>query len=68
MPSDPNEITLLPCPFCGNALTPKKGKVNPYSVCRTEDCFGTRMPVVSHDVPSDLAAWNTRPKGPANVG
>lgn len=52
--------TAVPCPFCGNPLTQKRGKINPYARCETEDCFGSRCPVVNLDDPRALAAWNTR--------
>jgi hypothetical protein len=50
---------LEPCPFCGKPLY-VRNSVNPHARCKTEGCFGAKMPVVNLDVPSDVAAWNTR--------
>jgi hypothetical protein len=36
------------------------GRANPYAVCTTEGCFGTKMPVVALDYPPDVVAWNRR--------
>ncbi len=58
---------LAPCPFCGSPLHFNaerfrvKGVVpNPSARCHTEGCFGTSLPVVSLDVPEQVAAWNRR--------
>jgi len=51
---------LADCPFCAKPLYQKRGKINPYAKCKTEGCFGGKMPVISLDVPSDIEAWNTR--------
>ncbi len=51
---------LQPCPFCGLPLTGKENRANPSARCKTEDCYGNKMPVVNLDVPSDVAAWNRR--------
>lgn len=34
--------------------------MNPKARCATEDCMGGKLPVIALDVPSDVAAWNTR--------
>lgn len=59
---------LLPCPFCGNALYIKKGKFNPAAYCKTESCYGAKMPVVNLDVGDDVAAWNRRASSEAPSG
>lgn len=58
---------LAPCPFCGSPLHfnaerfREKGVVpNPSARCHTEGCFGTSLPVVSLDIPEQVAAWNRR--------
>lgn len=56
---------LLACPFCGNRLEasirgPGENAVNPKAKCVTEDCMGTRLPVICLDVPSQVEAWNRR--------
>lgn len=56
-----------PCPFCGNPLTQKRGKVNPYARCETEDCFGSRCPVVNLDDPRSVVTWNARAVGLAQT-
>lgn len=61
--------SLEPCPFCGSALTPSlrgsKGIfINPRANCKTVDCWGARLPVLSLDVPQDVAAWNKRAARP----
>ncbi|MCR6734486.1 MAG: hypothetical protein NVV83_10560 [Afipia sp.] len=56
----PDGGELKPCPFCDKPLYVKRGKINPYARCATENCFGAKMPVVSLDVPADVEAWNTR--------
>lgn len=56
---------VLPCPWCGKPLYARPYRFNPHAECRTEGCFGRKMPVVSLDVPSDVAAYNTR--APAEV-
>lgn len=50
---------LKACPWCGKPLYIRTS-VNPYGVCRTEGCFGTRMPVVPLDVPRMVEQYNTR--------
>ncbi len=61
--------SLEPCPFCGNALTPTlRGRnsvvINPRANCKTVDCWGARLPVLSLDVPQDVEAWNKRAARP----
>lgn len=63
-----DEKALRSCPFCGCDLYRKKGKHNPAAYCITENCYGSKMPVVNLDVPEDVAAWNRRaslPEAPA---
>lgn len=55
---------LEPCPWCGKPLYSRAVRVNPLAVCVTEGCYGRKMPVVSLDVPSDVAAYNTRAPAP----
>lgn len=52
--------TLAPCPFCGLPIYQTRNKINPFAVCKTEDCFGAKMPVVNVDQPDSVAAWNRR--------
>jgi hypothetical protein len=57
--------SLLPCPFCGCRLTAKIGGAgdkafNPSARCETEDCMGSKLPVLGLDVPSQVSAWNRR--------
>lgn len=54
---------LANCPWCNKALFRGRSKINPYAVCRTEECFGAKMPVVNLDVPSDVTAYNRRASG-----
>jgi hypothetical protein len=51
---------LAPCPFCNKPLYIKRGHINPSAYCRTDDCFGRRMPCVNLDDAENVAAWNTR--------
>lgn len=56
---------LKPCPFCGvNPVASMRGTgltaPNPKAKCGTEDCMGGKLPVICLDVPSQVAAWNTR--------
>ena len=56
--------SLLPCPFCGEKLQasirgPQERAINPKALCHTEDCMGAALPVISLDVPAQVAAWNT---------
>lgn len=57
--------TLKGCPFCRKALTPHiRGAgdkaLNPYASCKTDGCYGNKMPVLSLDVPADVEAWQQR--------
>lgn len=57
--------SLLPCPFCGVKPVPAiRGEgekaPNPKARCKTPDCMGGRLPTICLDIPSDVAAWNTR--------
>ena len=57
--------SLKGCPFCGIALTANirgAGDVapNPKASCKTEGCYGSRLPVLCLDIPEDVAAWNFR--------
>ena len=51
---------LLPCPLCGCAPVARWSKCNPRARCRTEGCIGAKLPVISLDLPEDIAAWNRR--------
>jgi len=56
---------LLACPFCGEKLVASiRGNggtaVNPKAKCETEDCMGSKLPVIGLDVASQVHAWNTR--------
>lgn len=56
---------LATCPFCGAKPTASiRGAgdraMNPKAKCATEDCMGSKLPVICLDVPSQVAAWNTR--------
>ncbi len=53
-------VDLQPCPFCRQPLTGKENRANPSARCKTEGCYGNKMPSVNLDVPSDVAAWNRR--------
>lgn len=53
-------LELKGCPFCGEQLFRSSRPVNPKAYCRTEGCFGSKMPVVNLDDPVFVAAWNTR--------
>jgi len=54
------QTKLEPCPWCSQAPYRARNKVNPYAVCKTEGCFGLKMPVINLDDPLDVAAWNRR--------
>ncbi len=61
--------SLMPCPFCGVHLTASvRGNgdkaPNPKASCKTDGCYGGRMPVLCLDIPEDVEAWNRR-AGPA---
>jgi hypothetical protein len=51
---------LLPCPFCAKPLYVTRNKINPFAICKTEDCYGAKMPAVNMDDPTSIAAWNRR--------
>lgn len=56
---------LKQCPFCGKKLVASiRGSgvnaSNPSAKCVTEDCMGSKLPVICLDVPSQVDAWNTR--------
>lgn len=58
--------SLLACPFCGARLTVNirgagEMAINPKAKCETEDCMGSKLPVICLDSPEHVAAWNTRP-------
>lgn len=66
--------SLLPCPFCGEPPSASirgsgESAPNPKARCITEGCCGSKLPTICLDVPSQVAAWNTRAqaqqKGPA---
>ena len=57
--------SLNGCPFCGHPLTANvrgSGDVapNPKASCKTEGCYGARLPVLCLDTPEDVAAFNRR--------
>ena len=58
---------LAPCPFCGHEPTVTWRRKNPKARCTTEDCWGSKLPVVMLDVPEQVAAWNTRPNHAASA-
>lgn len=56
---------LKPCPFCGQHLVASirgasEKATNPKASCKTEDCYGARLPVLCLDIPEDVEAWNRR--------
>ncbi len=57
--------SLKKCPFCGQQLTatirgPGERAPNPKASCKTENCYGARLPVLCLDIPEDVVAFNTR--------
>ena len=52
---------LKPCPWCAKPLYRTRNKINPFAVCKTADCYGSKMPVVNLDDPENVSAWNRRP-------
>ncbi len=57
--------SLQACPFCGSKLAAsirgKGGRAsNPKAKCVTEDCMGSKLPVICLDVPSQVSGWNRR--------
>lgn len=60
-PSSSGTTTLLPCPFCGQELARKTGRINPLARCITEGCVvAAKMSVINLDDPVDVERWNTR--------
>ncbi|UBQ44605.1 hypothetical protein [Comamonas thiooxydans] len=60
--------SLKHCPFCGKRLDasirgPGVYAINPKARCITEDCWGSKLPVLPLDVPEFVAAYNTRAPG-----
>ncbi|HBO5298369.1 TPA: hypothetical protein L4W52_000377 [Pseudomonas aeruginosa] len=53
---------LLPCPFCGQALTVNRRKHNPYARCETIDCKASQLPILNLDMQADIDRWNSRPQ------
>ena len=51
---------LLLCPFCGKPPRIVWRRTNPRGGCETSGCLGSRLPVLSLDMPDDVTAWNTR--------
>ncbi len=51
---------LKPCPFCGCELESRWNRNNPSARCVTEDCMGSKLPVLCLDVPGSIEAWNAR--------
>lgn len=51
---------LQPCPFCAKPLTLRWRQINPRAGCKTEGCFGAKMPAIALDDETEIAAWNTR--------
>lgn len=60
--SDGDGEGLKPCPFCGQELEEIRRRFNPYARCKTRDCMGGKMPVISLDVPEEIKRWNRRPE------
>lgn len=57
--------SLKGCPFCGHPLTASLSGAgdwvpNPKARCATEDCWGSKLPVLPLDVPEFVVAYNTR--------
>lgn len=57
--------SLKGCPFCGKQLTASvrgsgDNAPNPKASCKTEGCYGARLPVLCLDIPEDVAAFNRR--------
>lgn len=57
--------SLKACPFCGEKLTASVRGAgdhapNPKASCKTQGCYGTRLPVLCLDIPEDVAAFNRR--------
>ena len=64
MPALTEPPYLMPCPFCGCELESLWNLPNPRARCKTPECQGSRMPVLSLDLPEDIARWNTRATPP----
>lgn len=59
---------LLACPFCGNQLARKIGRINPLARCVTDGCIvNAKMAVVNLDDPIDVERWNTRAAAQASA-
>lgn len=57
--------SLKGCPFCGKQLTlHMRGAgdkaFNPYASCKTDRCYGSKLPVLCLDVAEDVHAWQQR--------
>ena len=59
--------SLKGCPFCGKQLTPhikgaREKAVNAYASCKTDRCYGGKLPVLCLDNAEDVHAWQQRVK------
>ena len=52
--------SLLPCPFCGEKPAVVWRKNNPRAGCKTDGCWGAKLPAIALDVPEQVSAWNLR--------
>lgn len=48
------------CPFCGKPPVITWRRSNPRAGCKTDDCWGSKLPGIALDIPDEIDAWNTR--------
>lgn len=51
---------LKPCAFCGQKLHEVLTRRNPHAYCKTNNCKGAQLPILSLDICEDIERWNKR--------
>ena len=61
-PQDAEKAVLKDCPFCGAQPVYDRRPYNPSAGCKTDGCWGGRLPLINLDDPEQVAQWNSRPE------